>query len=200
MRACGAVDDRAFGAAGSGGVGPGTEHGACTVLGGKVFLNGVVGVGCAEVVLGEIDGLRGAVDETDGSVLPVTNVIAKADAQNGVSQVVRVEEEPESVDDAILFWHDNKDGWSAASSARSRTMDVATEISITFPEVTVGAFGRVDWIGTSASKRVTSFATVRIFLPAESINRAASTEFASLASETAVATTSTILSHAQVPR
>lgn len=78
-------------------------------------------------------------------------------------------------------------------------MDVATQVSITFPEVAMGTSRRVEWIGTSTSKRVASFATVRIFLPAKTINRTALSEFASLASEAAVAAALTILGHAQVP-
>jgi hypothetical protein len=78
-------------------------------------------------------------------------------------------------------------------------VDIATQVSIAFPEVAMGTPRRVEGIGTGTSKRVASFATVRIFLAAKTINRTALTELASLASEAAVAATLTVLSHSQVP-
>ena len=86
-------------------------------------------------MLGKVDFGRRAIDEADGGVLPVANVIAETDAEDGVAEVVGVEEEPESVDYAIFFWHDDQDRWSTASSAFNGTVLVTLQVPITFPEV-----------------------------------------------------------------
>ena len=50
------------------------------------------------------DGLGDAVLEADHRVLPVTDVVAEAQAQDFVAMVIAVEEEVEGVKDAVGFW------------------------------------------------------------------------------------------------
>ena len=82
VRADGGVSDGPFGDGGEGRVGPGADHGFAAVWVGDVFLEGVEGVGGAEVVLGEEDRGGLAVLEPDHRVLPVPDVVAEADVED----------------------------------------------------------------------------------------------------------------------
>ena len=94
-----------------GGVDDGAFFSGERVFGGEgEFLEGGVGVGGAEVVFGEKDDAGDAVVEADQGVLPVADVIAPADVEDDVAEVVGVEEEPEGVDDAVAFIHGDEDG------------------------------------------------------------------------------------------
>ena len=132
---------------------------------GKVLFDGGIIVGLAKVVFRKIDVLRLAMYETHGSVLPIADVVAEADVQDGVAQVVRVEEEPESVDDAVLFRHNNKNGRSTASSTFLRTMPL-TRVAITLPKLTMRTRCWLQWVWAFSSERITGLATVPIVLSA----------------------------------
>ena len=70
-----------------------------------------------EVVFGEVYGDGFAVLEAHHGVLPVTDVVAEADVEHDVAEVVAVEEEPEGVDYAIAFVHCDENCRSVAASA-----------------------------------------------------------------------------------
>ena len=67
------------------------------------LLDGVVGVCLAEEMLAEEDDLGFPVLEADETVFPIADVVAEADVQDLVAEVVAVEVEPEGVDDAVAF-------------------------------------------------------------------------------------------------
>ena len=58
-----------------------------------------------------------AVVEADESVFPVANVVAEADVEDEVAEVVAVEEEPEGVGYVIGFLDEDEDGRGGAAAA-----------------------------------------------------------------------------------
>ena len=81
------------------------------------FFNSAVRVRLAEEMFAHEDVFWVAIDESDQSVLPVSNVVAKANVKDQVAQIVAVEEEPESVDDTMTLIDDNKDCRGITTSA-----------------------------------------------------------------------------------
>lgn len=81
------------------------------------FLNCVIGVCLAEKVLAQEHVFGFPVVESDESVFPVSDVVAEADVEDEVAEVVAVEEEPECVDDAVAFFDYEEDCGGIATSA-----------------------------------------------------------------------------------
>ena len=83
------------------------------------FLDGGVAVGGAKVVFGEENDFGMAVVEADHGVLPIAHVVAPADVEDDVAEVVAVEEKPEGVHDAVAFVDGDQDcrGVAAATAA-----------------------------------------------------------------------------------
>lgn len=81
------------------------------------FFDSAVRVRLAEEVFAHEDVFRFAIDESDQSVLPIADVVAKANVEDQVAQIVAVEEEPESVDDTMTLIDDNKDCRGVTTSA-----------------------------------------------------------------------------------
>ena len=67
------------------------------------FFYGIVGVGETASMGGEENGLGYAVVETYERVLPVADVVSKANAEDGGAEIVGVEVEPEGIDDSVAF-------------------------------------------------------------------------------------------------
>lgn len=77
------------------------------------LLNGVPGVSLPALVLREENATWVAILETHHAVFPVADMIAEAHAQNSLTKVVGVKEEPESIDDTVsLVHHDKHSGGS----------------------------------------------------------------------------------------
>ena len=69
------------------------------------LLHGVIAIGAPKVMFTEEDSLGLAVLEADHRVLPVADVIAEADVEDLIAQIVGVKEEPEGIQDAIALFH-----------------------------------------------------------------------------------------------
>lgn len=91
------------------------------------FLHGVIRVGLAEVVFAEEDEFRFSVVEADEGVFPVADVVAEADVEDEVAEVVAVEEEPEGVDDAVAFVDHDEDCGGVAAAAVDLTVAVGAD-------------------------------------------------------------------------
>jgi hypothetical protein len=83
----------------------GWDHGAYSLA---RFLQGAPLVGFSKVVLTEEHSFGNPVLESHGSMLPVADMVAEDDVEDGIPLVEAVEEEPESVDYAVLFRHDDE--------------------------------------------------------------------------------------------
>lgn len=68
-------------------------------------------------MLAEKHGLGLTVLEPNNGMLPVSDVVAESDVENGVAEIIAVEKEPEGVDDAVAFRHGDEDGGCVASAA-----------------------------------------------------------------------------------
>jgi hypothetical protein len=64
------------------------------------FLNSLECIRLSSFVLREEDTSRDAVLETHHAMFPITNMVAEANVEDGLTKVVRVEEEPEGIDNA----------------------------------------------------------------------------------------------------
>ncbi|KAL9602384.1 MAG: hypothetical protein Q9179_002566 [Wetmoreana sp. 5 TL-2023] len=71
------------------------------------FLNSGIGIRLTEIMLGDEDvgWFSGVGVETDEGVFPVADVVAEADVEDEVAEVVAVEEEPECVGYVVGFVH-----------------------------------------------------------------------------------------------
>ena len=58
-----------------------------------------------------------AVLEADHGVLPIADMVAEADIEDLVAEVVRVKEEPEGIQDAIALFHGEHHGRRVAVAA-----------------------------------------------------------------------------------
>ena len=68
-------------------------------------------------MLTKVDELRLAVLKADERMLPVADMVAPSDIENDITEIVAIEVEPESIDDAVSLVDSNQDCWCVASSS-----------------------------------------------------------------------------------
>lgn len=151
------------------------------------------GVGFAEVVFGEEDCVGAAVDEADHGVLPVADVVAKADVEDFVAEVVGVKEEPEGVEDAVVFGYDDEDGGCTAAAAGLGAVLVAIECAPAFASAEVCVWSSRKWVWTLACERIADVSTVCFAFAAPAVDRAALTKITPFTCESCVAAASPVL-------
>lgn len=105
------------------------------------LFDGVVGVRGPEGVFAEEDEFGVAVVEADEGVFPVADVVAPADVEDDVAEIVAVEVEPEGVENAVAFVDGDEHGWGGAVSA-------------------LGSFSGFAWVGSSSRAATLHFALV----------------------------------------
>src|SRR5687768_2332288 len=103
--------------------------------------------------------------ETDHAVLPVANVVAKANTKDGLTKVVRVEEEPEGINNAGTLIHKNEYGRCLSVAILIRFVATAEEALGLGMEARIGdAMERMIFVdiepgGWLASLRTTTLAS-----------------------------------------
>lgn len=76
----------------------------------------IICISISKIVFTEVDELRFAMLETNERMLPITYVIAKANVENLVPEIVAVEVEPKRIDNPMRLVHNDEYGWGIASS------------------------------------------------------------------------------------
>lgn len=91
------------------------------------LLNSFPTIGCAEIVFTEKYGFGLPVVKPYERVFPIPNMVAKADIEHLVPEVIAVKVEPKGVYNTFTLVHHHQDRRCITASS-SRSLDLATEV------------------------------------------------------------------------
>ena len=82
-----------------------------------ILLHGAEGVGSPISMLTDKNRLRNPIPEFHDTMLPIPNMVTKANSKDAVAKVVAVKVEPECKYDAVTLVNHSQNGWRRTSPA-----------------------------------------------------------------------------------